>query len=69
MLFDLAQTSKVSHKEVRTIIRKLRSSQNSAVCLEKDLSDYQKAGVRSPLLLCHPEQSRTCRMSAFFKSI
>jgi hypothetical protein len=50
MLFDLAQTSKVSHKEVRTIIRKLRSSQNSAVCLEKDLSDYQKAGVR--VLLC-----------------
>jgi hypothetical protein len=50
MLFDLAQTSKVSHKEVRTIIRKLRSSQNSAICLEKDLSDYQKARVR--VLLC-----------------
>ncbi len=35
MLFDFAKTSKVLHPEVRTIIRKLRSSQNSAVSLLK----------------------------------
>jgi hypothetical protein len=63
MLFDLAQTSKASHKEVRTIIRKLRSSQNSAVCLEKDLSGR---GGRSPLLLCQPEQSRVAARPQFF---
>src|SRR4029453_14337096 len=58
MLFDLAQTSKVSHKEVRTIIRKLRSSQNSAVCFGKGPLRLPKGGCVCVLLCSFATPSR-----------
>jgi hypothetical protein len=61
MLFDLAQTSRVSPREIRTIIRNLRSSQKSAVCFEKGYSKLPKGDVLALLLLCHSDQSRFLR--------
>src|SRR6266699_5244374 len=63
MLFDFAKTSKVLHPEVRTIIRKLRSSQNSAFSLLKIGAFILPKGrcALSPLAFLPVGVEPTCR--------